>query len=546
MPRFIPAIDPGNIPNTGEREVALALKEQLDDSCTVLHSVPWLNYAGEQKKFLAPGETDFIIIDPARGLMLLEVKGYSVRFDPDTRTWYYENKTSRTPAKDPFKQAADNLGVVREKIKARFQGKIPFPFGFCVAFPMSEIQGGMPAGASDSILVTCKDMPRLGDKIRNALCDWNRFPDFRPFTKEITTVLENTLFPVFKILPSRQKELEYQEEKLFRMTEEQAQTMEGIKENSRVAVKGVAGSGKTLVAMARAQEFAREGKKTLFMCYNRLLADWLQLRIPDDCAANLRVETFHGIALEFARKAGLPLENLDESSSTYWSDDVPDALERACNLLGDDDKFDVLIVDEGQDFLPYWWLVLEKVRRDPSENGPLYIFFDPQQKIYLKNVTLPLGLFMFNLKKNCRNTRNIGDYFRKSMNLTVQMNEGTPEGAEPRIEKIQASELDAMIERQVESWASEYKLKASSIAVLSPQKHQPRKKYGKYDVTHSLKNWSSNNGILFDTHRRFKGLEADAIILAGVPKPQPGSNYTPEDHYVASSRAKHLLTVFEV
>ena len=62
MPRFIPAIDPGNIPNTGEREVALALKEQLDDSCTVLHSVPWLNYAGEQKKFLAPGETDFIII----------------------------------------------------------------------------------------------------------------------------------------------------------------------------------------------------------------------------------------------------------------------------------------------------------------------------------------------------------------------------------------------------------------------------------------------------------------------------------------------------
>ncbi len=147
MPKFIPSININNIPNTGEREVALALKEQLDDSCTVLHSVPWLNYVGEQKKFLAQGEMDFIIIDPARGLILLEVKGYSVCFDPNTRNWYYENKTSRTLAKDPFQQAANNLGVICKKIKNRFQGKIPFPFGFCVAFLRSEIQGGMPAGA---------------------------------------------------------------------------------------------------------------------------------------------------------------------------------------------------------------------------------------------------------------------------------------------------------------------------------------------------------------------------------------------------------------
>ena len=38
----------------------------------------------------------------------------------------------------------------------------------------------------------------------------------------------------------------------------------------------------------------------------------------------------------------------------------------------------------------------------------------------------------------------------------------------------------------------------------------------------------------------------DALILAGVPEPDSTSYYTKADHYVASSRAKHLLEVIQI
>ncbi len=49
--------------------------------------------------------------------------------------------------------------------------------------------------------------------------------------------------------------------------------------------------------------------------------------------------------------------------------------------------------------------------------------------------------------------------------------------------------------------------------------------------------------VLLATHRRFKGLEADALVLAGIPEPGSSKYYSKADHYVASSRAKHVLAV---
>ena len=46
-----------------------------------------------------------------------------------------------------------------------------------------------------------------------------------------------------------------------------------------------------------------------------------------------------------------------------------------------DPRYDALIVDEGQDFDPSWWVVLQLILEDPDES-PMYVFADIQQAIY--------------------------------------------------------------------------------------------------------------------------------------------------------------------
>ena len=67
--------------------------------------------------------------------------------------------------------------------------------------------------------------------------------------------------------------------------------------------------------------------------------------------------------------------------------------------------------------------------------------------------------------------------------------------------------------------------------------------FGHIRLVQEHEEWQSGNGVLLTTHRRFKGLEADAIVLAGMPTPGSTPTYSQADHYVACSRAKHLLEI---
>ena len=52
----------------------------------------------------------------------------------------------------------------------------------------------------------------------------------------------------------------------------------------------------------------------------------------------------------------------------------------------------------------------------------------------------------------------------------------------------------------------------------------------------------AGRGVLLSTCR-YKGLEADALVLTGIPKPDTRKYFSNADYYVAASRGKHLLTV---
>jgi hypothetical protein len=69
-------------------------------------------------------------------------------------------------------------------------------------------------------------------------------------------------------------------------------------------------------------------------------------------------------------------------------------------------------------------------------------------------------------------------------------------------------------------------------------------KLGKFALTQNFESWRSNQSMLLQTAKRFKGLEADIIILADVPVPELEPQFKTKDLYVAASRAKHRLFIF--
>lgn len=71
MARFYPTIDKNFHGSDGEQLVYDALRRWLSDNYTVFHSFEWL---GSERQRRSEGEADFVILHPALGILVIEVK----------------------------------------------------------------------------------------------------------------------------------------------------------------------------------------------------------------------------------------------------------------------------------------------------------------------------------------------------------------------------------------------------------------------------------------------------------------------------------------
>jgi superfamily I DNA and RNA helicase len=83
-------------------------------------------------------------------------------------------------------------------------------------------------------------------------------------------------------------------------------------------VFGVAGSGKTVLLLARARLIAERepGKKVLVLCYNKALAASLAAQLDEPVLRSVEVRHFHSWV---ARKTGLRWRREEESFDAYES-----------------------------------------------------------------------------------------------------------------------------------------------------------------------------------------------------------------------------------
>lgn len=554
MARMLPNIDPSQIQHTSEEPVYLALRDQLDDEYVVLHSYPWLRpWRGEA---LLEGEADFVVLHPTRGILVLEVKGGN-KIRHDGWRWIRDTKDGEREFQDPFRQAQRNMHALLDIARERSGGRIreqDLVSGYAVIFPHLDYEGSPPPHAAKAIVISRRNLPFMAQAIETAFAAWTDQPRILSHER-YRMLLNDCLLPKFRMFRPVGLDISQAANQLFELTEIQTHVFMGLYAHDRVLVEGVAGSGKTLLALHRALAFAREGKRTLFVCFNKELAVWIRRRVHEDPTTKefrhvLFVKHFHGLAAELAAEASIDFHPAGGGSRTeaFWDNEVPDLMEQAVldlGISGRDIHFDTIVVDEAQDFSLGWWYVLTQSLLS-NVDGPLYAFMDPNQSLR-GEVQRPEVEFSvrFNLTINCRNTRRIAAASASILDIEPGLFERSPIGCTLRVLRSNSSrQQKGLVMQELRSLLHNEGVSPRQIAVIGPAAKDNGSLSDLADIdgvplVTSAEEWYDGDGVLVTTARSFKGLEAEVIMLYDLG----GFSrlFRREDLYVACTRAKVLL-----
>ena len=554
MAHMLPDIDPSELQHTSEEPVYVALREQLGDDFVVLHSYPWLRpWRGEA---LVEGEADFVVLHPSRGLLVLEVKGGD-RIRHDGYRWFRDTKEGAREFQDPFKQAQRNmhalLEIARERSGERVRNR-DFVHGYAVVFPHLDYEGLPPPHADKAIIISRRNLPFMAQAIETAFAAWTDEARVLPRDR-YNMLLNDCLMPKFRVFRPVGPDISLVADQLLELTETQARVFMGLYVQDRVLVEGVAGSGKTFLAVHRALAFAREGRKTLFVCFNKELAAWIRRQVQDDPSTVefrdlLTVKHFHGLAADLATEAGIDFRPAGGGARTevFWNEEVPDLMEQAIVDLAMDGRavhFDAIVVDEAQDFSLAWWYTLTQSILSEAD-GPLYAFIDPNQSLR-GAVQWPDVEFAarFKLTINCRNTRRIALASASVLDLEPHVFLRAPAGSALRVLRANSSaQQKGLVMQQLRSLLQREDVTPRQIAVIGPGAKESGSLSDLADidgvpVVTSAEQWRDGGGVLVTTARSFKGLEADVVLLYDLGG--FGRLFRREDLYVACTRAKVLL-----
>ena len=495
------------------------------------------------------GELDFLLLDPSRGALGLEVKGGRVERTP--AGWFSLDRYGQKHAiKDPGRQASSSIHAIGKYWKEApgFGGR-GFRCGFCWGVVLPDIEMPSPSDMGPdlprTVIVDRSDFENLRraiDRVFRSLGDRRESLSSVAVKAFIDVLLE-------RCPPASRLALQFKEENrdLLRLTEDQMTLLDSLAAHNRAAIEGAAGTGKTVLAMEKARRLATTGKRVLLLCFNEPLARDLSQK-----ADGFEAETFHDFCRRLARRAGLSgfaAQYPQVQERRVYAEEAPMMLLDALARLPDE-RYDAIVVDEAQDFLPDWWPCLDEALRH-GRQGTLYAFYDANQDIYDGGPPGALEVIEHKLVHNCRNTTRIAEYAAGLVGTEPRVKAGAPQGRP--VERI-ACASDAEVVRKVAARLDQLVLREDvapdEIAIVSTRtlKNSPfahDRRAGRFELVNLDDRAGRSSAappasrVVFETLYRFKGLERDVVILLDLP----GSRVTDRHRYVAASRARNLLAV---
>ena len=518
------------------------LLQQLPDDYYVFHSTHWNEQRRRDeysaRKYVQWGEADFTIFHPSYGFIIFEVKDGLISFSRE-RGWIQTNRSNGMDKTiDPMDQAERSKYYFLDRIKARFGGQSPYTFCSAVWFTAGDranIEGNLPLNYKEEIVLWSNDLQSVA-AAEMAIRRIYHFYNVRKVepSEEMTSKVLDTLTPEFGVVQTMRSRTMAAKALFRRMTTEQVYLLDYLEEQEEAAIHGVAGTGKTVLAVQKAKSLAQTDR-VLFLCFNRFLKTHLEETCPD--SSNISFFTLDGLVGAFT------------GAFSQSPDERTDAISE---FLMDWDEYELpfkhIVVDEGQDFADIHLQLLNDIAR--ARHGNFYVFYDRNQ--FVQGLKYPAWLDKMDcrlvLSRNCRNTREIAITSTRPIGIEenrIKMRRESTDGAiKPNLffvdDKPALKEyLFRLIRKYISAGLSE-----SDIVVLS------MKSEGKSILTEDdfrlpgsyiLRKDQNSNGILFTTVRKFKGLEAMAVICIDIDSETFENDRNRNAFYVGTSRAMSYL-----
>ena len=507
-----------------ERIVFDAIKKNLSDEWRVFHSFDYVTRDLNRKRW--DGEIDFLLYHPEKGMLVIEVKGGAISYR--NGQWYQEDRPI-----DPVEQAKRNKYAVKDLLEDALQQKIRMKFAHSVCFPSCGVQTVWPAEAQ-GIVLTGDGLPYIEHFASNILED-TPFPVKAQWPVSEKDVLR-VLSPMFEYGKKLSERIGIEEKQFFLFTEQQCAILEALENFPRLLIRGCAGSGKTIMAVKKAERLAAQGANVLLLCFNQLLAEHLRKEVEGH--PGIKAAAFFEFCIELM-KISEELIAQYRSNPRLYSDVLPKVLKEYLRRTGF--TYDALVVDEGQDFAPEAWEVISML---VPEGAPFYIFYDPGQNIFTKELKLPdFGIPPVELTKNCRNTKKIFEALKPYLSTAAVILDSAPEGADVRVLQGDCRKL---LEQELERVTMTEQVPLQNIVILGGHSLEHTSIGANPDVGRfHIVNRTAKIGameIAYFTYMKFKGCESKVVILLDVDDADERWG-NKNGIYTAMSRAVHQLVI---
>jgi hypothetical protein len=488
-----------------ELETLNFLKTNLSEAYTVYHSVHWSRSYQSGTSF---GEIDFVVVNQAGQVLIIEQK--NGRLD-ETDQGLVKNYTDG--AKNVGDQVRRSLENIREKFKYQNGPKPALKLDYMIYCPDYSIKQINAATIDADRVVDAGRAKLLGQVIDDLL---------GPGTDADhgwAETVEGFFRQSFNLVPNIHAHKTAHEKTFTRLSGGLGQVFDNLEmEPFRLKVRGTAGSGKSLIAHRAYQAAIDAGKKPLLVCFSRPLRE----RFNSTVGPGGLVQTWNGFCDEFLKAQGYKFDyDRMHTDPNFWS-------ELTDHIIGEtvpeDWLFDVLIVDEGQDFESGWVDVLKLFMKPDA--GLIWLE-DENQNLYGKEPVELDDVVGYRCATNFRSPETIARFIQRTLPFEFENSNDLP-GLGVGVSGYNDVEDQPKIVAKVVGGLLKQGFEHADIVVLTCHgvnnsvfseltkvgPYKLRKFGGEYDM---FGNQILTDGNLqFDSIYRFKGQQAPAVILVDI------------------------------
>lgn len=379
---------------------------------------------------------DFVLVDETYGVHVFEIKGHKIDGILSMVAGEFEVVMGNKPRKiNPIKQVRRAMFDIKNAAEYFAEQDLTIPFVYWVVFPNITRAAWRQKWGDNCFfpdeLIFYNDIRKeqIVNLLENAtkkqlaksnqnefdssqlIYVWKCFGDSSPLSsppEPPRNIPEDTLGSYFDKIAASYK----------RLSDEQQKLAEQDWSGGPRLIRGVAGSGKTIVLAAHVARLitqyekqqrsllGNKKKKILVVCYNRTLQELLHEKINGCCKQRgMPLDDSQQVCLDIKHMNSLfhdlakhtnnymweyqKIRNGDEESiklqSEYYLSKIIDFSQKYPDHFKSL-QYDAIYVDEGQDFLENWFKILFMLADKKNNASPnLFIFYDDAQNLYGRN-----------------------------------------------------------------------------------------------------------------------------------------------------------------